>query len=153
MGAAWNGPCVRAGVAHPRPAPLDAAQPTLLDGRYELRRRIASGGMGEVYLAHDRRLEREVAVKLLVRDETSGAEATERFRREARVLASLNHPHIVAVFDWSSAGEQPFLVMEYVPGPSLKAVLREEGAFAVERALEVAAQVVREPKVIPDVGL
>ena len=120
----------------------------LLGGRYELVRRIGAGGMAVVYLAHDTRLDRDVAIKVL---DTAGARDqtfVERFRREARAAASINNPHVVAIFDW---GEVPptevggehvyYLVMEYVPGPNLKEVIERNGQLPETEALRIAEQV------------
>jgi eukaryotic-like serine/threonine-protein kinase len=88
----------------------------ILDGRYQLGSLLGVGGMASVYLATDRVLERQVAVKVLSPSDVQDALFVERFRREARAAARLNHPNIVAVFDSGSDADQPYLVMEYVPG-------------------------------------
>ena len=117
----------------------------VLGDRYELRRRIGVGGMASVFLAHDARLDRDVAVKVLDMAGVSDRTFVERFRREARAAAAINHPNVVAVYDWgeSATGNAPvyFLVMEYVPGPNLKARLQREGPFPEDEALRIAAQV------------
>src|SRR6266542_1084779 len=84
--------------------------------RYELGEAIGRGGMADVYLAHDRLLDRRVAVKVLAPNVASDPTNVERFRREAQSAAGLNHPHIVAVYDWGQDDGTPFIVMEYVPG-------------------------------------
>ena len=91
----------------------------LLAGRYELRARIAKGGMGTVWRAYDGHLKRDVAVKLLHPWIAEDAELRRRFAREAQVLAPLEHEHIVRLYDYGEDGETPFLVMEYVDGASL----------------------------------
>ncbi len=91
----------------------------LLVGRYELRECVGSGGMGVVHRAHDQLLDRDVAVKLPNLD--VGTNSNERFRREARAAARLNHPNIVSVYDWEEHDGQTFIVMEYVDGQSLRA--------------------------------
>ena len=91
----------------------------LLVGRYELRECVGSGGMGVVHRAHDHLLDRDVAVKLPNLD--VGTNSNERFRREARAAARLNHPNIVSVYDWEEHDGQTFIVMEYVDGQSLRA--------------------------------
>ena len=96
----------------------------LLAGRYELRARISKGGMGTVWRAYDRRLRRDVAVKLLHPWIAEDAELRRRFAREARVLAPLEHEHIVRLYDYGEDGETPFLVMELVEGASLAEVAR-----------------------------
>ncbi|MBW3609808.1 MAG: serine/threonine protein kinase [Actinobacteria bacterium] len=94
------------------------------DGRYRLARRLGAGGMASVWLAHDDRLDRPVAIKV-ISDTLAGEERyRERFDREARAAASLSHPNIVPVYDYGVHDGHPFLVMEYVPGGSLSDLLR-----------------------------
>jgi beta-lactam-binding protein with PASTA domain/predicted Ser/Thr protein kinase len=109
----------------------------LLAARYELRARISKGGMGAVWCAHDRRLQRDVAVKLLHPWIAEDAELRRRFAREARVLAPLEHEHIVRLYDYGEDGETPFLVMEYVEGASLGDVVAAQ-ARSWEHAAEIA---------------
>ena len=97
---------------------------TLEDGRYELCRRIGSGGMASVWLAQDTRLERLVAIKIPTEGLALDPVFARRFEREARLAASLSHPNLVPVYDFGREGERPFLVMEYIDGESL-AELRE----------------------------
>jgi eukaryotic-like serine/threonine-protein kinase len=98
---------------------------TVLAGRYELLEQIGEGGMSVVWRARDRKLERDVAVKLLRPGIASDGESARRFQREARTLARLAHEHIVRVYDFAATGEQSFLVMEHVEGGSLAAATRE----------------------------
>ena len=105
-----------------------------LGGRYRVLRRLGSGGMATVYLAEDERLGRQVAVKRLHAD--SPEDVAERFLREARVGASLNHQNLVAVYDAVPDSEGVLIVMEYVDGETLRAAL-DRGPLAPERALEV----------------
>lgn len=112
-------------------------------GPYRVGRRIGGGGMGEVFLAWDPRLEREVAVKRIrSRGEESGSdpERRARFRHEARITAALNHPAIVQVFDLITEGDADHLVMEFVPGLSLHDVLRQ-GPLPLAHGLAVALDV------------
>jgi beta-lactam-binding protein with PASTA domain/predicted Ser/Thr protein kinase len=109
----------------------------LLAGRYELRARISKGGMGAVWRAFDRRLRRDVAVKLLHPWIAEDADLRRRFAREARVLAPLEHEHIVRLYDYGEDGETPFLVMELVEGASLGEVARGR-TFTWEQAAELA---------------
>jgi len=88
-------------------------------GHYEIRRHLGSGGMGEVYEATDSRLGRSVALKLLPEEFTHDTDRIERFHREARLLASLNHSGIAAVHGLEDAGGRSLLVMELVPGQTL----------------------------------
>src|SRR5262245_3224311 len=85
-------------------------------GKYRLLGRLGEGGMGVVWQAEDTTLGRNVALKVLPWDVAADAEALERFRREARAAASLNHPHIVQVHEVGQADETPFLVMELMAG-------------------------------------
>src|SRR3954447_4226631 len=95
---------------------------TVLRERYALREHLGSGGMAAVYRAEDVVLGRTVAVKLLSAGTDATPRAVERFQREAQIAAALSHPHIVAVYDWGLVDDSAFLVMEYVPGPDLKAL-------------------------------
>jgi eukaryotic-like serine/threonine-protein kinase len=113
----------------------------ILDGRYQLGSLLGVGGMARVYVATDRVLERQVAVKVLSPSDAQDPVFVERFRREARAAARLSHPNIVAVFDSGSDAEQPYLVMEYVPGQSLAQLLARQGRLASRRAVELAIQV------------
>jgi beta-lactam-binding protein with PASTA domain len=106
-------------------APADLLTGRMLDRRYHVVSRIAHGGMATVYLATDTRLDREVAIKVMHADLARDAEFVNRFIGEAKSVARLSHPNIVAVFDQGSDGQFLYLAMEYVPGPTLRALLRE----------------------------
>jgi eukaryotic-like serine/threonine-protein kinase len=116
-------------------------QGQVLGGRYALGAMLGSGGMGQVYRARDRVLERTVAVKVLSSAATQDPELVARFGREARAAAALHHPNIVAVFDSGADGDLQYLVMEYVDGQSLARLLRQEGMLEPGRAAEVGRQV------------
>jgi eukaryotic-like serine/threonine-protein kinase len=117
-------------------------QRTRFDNRYTLGDLLGSGGMGEVYLAHDDLLERDVALKVLKEQYLDSEEFVRRFRREAKSAASLNHPHIARVYDWHRSEEGVYyMVMEYIPGGTLKDRLRNEGPLDPYSAAELAAQV------------
>jgi serine/threonine protein kinase len=88
-------------------------------GPYKIAGSLGAGGMGEVYRATDTKLGRQVAIKILPDAFTSDPDRVARFEREARVLASLNHPHIAAIYGLEESGERKFLVMELVEGPTL----------------------------------
>jgi serine/threonine-protein kinase len=92
-------------------------------GAYVIERRVGRGGMGEVYLAHDSRLGRKVALKLLRPDLTGHPDVTRRFEQEARAASSLNHPNIVTIYEIGEVGDRRFLAMEFVDGqpPGLSA--------------------------------
>src|SRR5829696_1524436 len=112
-----------------------------LDGRYQLGSLLGVGGMARVYVATDRVLERQVAVKVLRSSDAQDPLFVERFQREAHAAARLSHPNIVAVFDSGSDADQPYLVMEYVPGQSLAQLLARQGRLAPRRAVELVIQV------------
>jgi serine/threonine-protein kinase len=113
----------------------------VLAERYELLEVLGRGGMGVVYRARDRVLDRVVAVKVLPFDRAQDPISVARFEREALAVAALSHRNIVAVFDAGSDGETRFIVMEYLPGHSLAELLRDRGALGAGQAVEVAAQV------------
>ena len=94
-------------------------------GRYTLRERIGAGGMGEVWKARDDRLGRTVAIKMLHGNARADETGRERFRREALTLSRLSHAGIATVFDFDSAGDRKFLVLEFVPGGTLESRLRQ----------------------------
>ena len=110
-------------------------------GRYLITKRIAGGGMAEVFMATDELLGRTVALKLLHPEFARDGAFIERFRREARAAASLSDPRIVAIYDWGSDDGTYYIVMEYVEGKSLKDMIQSEGPFTPQRAVEVAADV------------
>lgn len=123
-------------------APGDARGRSLvtLDGRYHVLERIAAGGMGEVFRAHDAVLAREVAVKVLHRSLAGDQGFVERFRREARAAATLNHPNIVAVYDWGAVDGIYYMVMEYVRGRSVRDILNVNGRLTPSQAASVVRQ-------------
>lgn len=110
-------------------------------GRYELHRRIARGGMAEVYLARDQLLDRPVALKVLFPEFATDRAFVERFRREAQAAANLSHPNIVSVYDWGEEDGTYFIVMEYVEGRSLAQIVRDEGALLPDRAADIATDI------------
>jgi eukaryotic-like serine/threonine-protein kinase len=121
---------------------------TALGGRYRLDAQIGRGGMSTVYRAFDTVLERPVAIKLMHREIASDSDQLERFRREARAVAQLSHPHIVTVID---AGEEldgdgggtPYIVFEYVDGETLKALMRRTGPLEITEAIAYAIEIAR----------
>ncbi|MGQ0616114.1 MAG: Stk1 family PASTA domain-containing Ser/Thr kinase [Acidimicrobiia bacterium] len=117
------------------------SQQTVFNGRYELHRRLARGGMADVFLARDQLLDRPVAVKVLFSEYAGDPSFVERFRREAQSAANLNHPNIVSVFDWGEMDGTYFIVMEYVEGRSLADIIRGEGPLHPRRATEIAADI------------
>ena len=109
-------------------------QPGSQIGRYEIQRRLGRGGMGTVYVAHDPVLGRLVAVKVFATD-LDLPDATQRFQREARSAASLNHSNIVTVHDFGDVESQPFIVMEYVQGETLADIIRRKAPIALTEKL------------------
>jgi eukaryotic-like serine/threonine-protein kinase len=130
---------------------------TTLGGRYRLDERIGHGGMSTVYRAFDTVLERQVAIKLMHREIASDSDQLERFRREARAVAQLNHPHIVTVIDageWdvqetdddgehTEAGGTPYIVLEHVAGETLKDLIRRDAPLDAPTALAYGVEVAR----------
>lgn len=109
----------------------------LIAGRYLVKAFIASGGMASVYRAQDQVLEREVALKIIHPHLATDKSFVEKFRREAKMAASLSHPNLVNVFDQGTDNEIIFLVMEFVPGINLRDALNDFGALTPDRALEI----------------
>jgi eukaryotic-like serine/threonine-protein kinase len=112
-------------------------------GRYEIEELVGTGGMSSVYRARDTVLERTVALKVLHEHHSSDPEYVERFRREARAIARLNHPNIVTVIDRGEFEGRQFIVFEHVPGENLKDVVAREGPLPVVQALELTQQIAR----------
>ncbi|MCC3283688.1 Stk1 family PASTA domain-containing Ser/Thr kinase [Arthrobacter caoxuetaonis] len=115
---------------------------TLVDGRYQVRSRIARGGMSTVYLATDTRLDRDVALKVLYPHLAADRGFLDRFEREAKSAARLSHPHVVGVLDQGIEGSLAYLVMEYVPGRTLRDVLNERTVLTPRLALAMMDAVV-----------
>ena len=113
----------------------------VFSNRYEIQRGIARGGMAEVYLARDQLLDRPVAVKVLFAEYARDPNFVERFRREAQSAANLNHPNIVAIYDWGQERGTYFIVMEYVRGRSLRDVVQANGPFSPRRTAEIGAEI------------
>ncbi|MDQ1521127.1 MAG: eukaryotic-like serine/threonine-protein kinase, partial [Actinomycetota bacterium] len=113
----------------------------VFSSRYEIQRELAQGGMAEVYLARDRLLDRPVALKALFPEYAREPSFVERFRREAQAAANLNHPNIVAIYDWGQETGTYFIVMEYVEGRSLRDVIRSDGPIDGPQAAEIGAEI------------
>ncbi len=118
----------------------DSPTGTLLGGRYLLTRPLGAGSAATVYLAEDRSLRREVAVKVLRTGLTTDSAFLKRFRAEAVAVAGLNHPHVLRVFDWGEADGEAWLVTEYLAGGSLRDVLDHQGSLRIEQAVSIGAQ-------------
>jgi eukaryotic-like serine/threonine-protein kinase len=114
-----------------------------LSGRYRLDAQIGSGGMSTVYRAFDQTLERQVAIKLMHREIASDSDQLERFRREARAVAQLSHPHIVGVIDAGEDEGRPYIVFEYVEGETLKERIRRMGRLPMDEAIAYAIEIAR----------
>ncbi len=115
----------------------------LLAGRYDLQDLAGTGGMSSVYKARDAVLERTVAIKILHQHYSDDPEYVERFRREARSLAQLNHPNIVRVIDRGEFEGRQFIVFEHVDGETLKSLVEREGPLPVDQAISLVHQVAR----------
>ena len=132
---------------------------TVIGGRYRLEAEIGRGGMSTVYRAFDTVLERPVAIKLMHREIAADSDQLERFRREARSVAQLSHPHVVTVIDageepahdaheahdahTNGAGGAPYIVFEYVHGQTLKDIIREQGPLEIPEAIAYAIEIAR----------
>ncbi len=116
-------------------------EPGLLAGRYRIERRLASGGMGTVHLAEDRRLGRKVALKLLEEELAADPDFVARFEREARAAAALSHPNIASVFDFGEDEGRPFIAMEYIAGRDLTRLLDQQASLEPGRAVAIACSI------------
>ena len=111
-------------------------------GRYILKELIGQGGMADVYLAEDKILERTVAVKIMRSSLTGDPVYVTRFHREARAAASLSHRNIVKIYDVGDEDDDYYIVMEYVPGQTLKELIHKRGALHFVEAVDIMKQVV-----------
>jgi eukaryotic-like serine/threonine-protein kinase len=114
-----------------------------LSGRYRLDAQIGAGGMSTVYRAFDLTLERTVAVKIMHREIASDSDQLERFRREAKAVARLGHPHIVGVIDAGEEDGRPYIVLEYVEGETLKSRIRRMGRLPIDEAVAYSIEIAR----------
>src|SRR5881396_2861728 len=114
-----------------------------IDERYELEELVGHGGMSSVYRAHDSLLERYVALKVLHEQYSRDEDFVERFKREARSVAQLQHPNIVTVIDRGEQGGRQYIVFEYIDGENLKEFVVRKGRLEVRQALEIAIEVAR----------
>jgi serine/threonine-protein kinase len=115
----------------------------VIDDRYRVLSRLGSGGMADVYLAEDQQLGRKVAVKLLHSRFAEDPGFVERFRREAQAAAGLQHPNVVSVYDRGAYDDTYYIAMEYLPGRSLKQLIRQEAPLEPVRAIDLAIQILR----------
>ena len=114
-------------------------------GHYEILEPLGAGGMGEVYRARDTKLKRDVAIKVLPEDFATDPERLARFEREAKLLASLNHANIAAIYGLEDEGDQRFIAMELVEGETLAERISRSGRIEVEEALDIARQIAEGP--------
>ena len=140
---------------------MEFSIPEIIDNRYRVNEKIGSGAMATVYSAEDTRLGRQVALKILRPEHASDETFRARFRREAESVAALNHPNIVSVYDTgvfeSAQGNQsvkvPFLVMELLPGKTLRSILSERGELPAHEAIAYGAQVLEALQYAANAGI
>ena len=113
-----------------------------LPKKYQLKKQIASGGMGHVFLAHQADLDRDVAIKFLEVNKEGGREAFQRFKDEIKVCARLSHPHIVTLLDFDLENEFPYIVFEYIEGKTLKDKVKSQELKKLSDLLDIMAEVV-----------
>jgi serine/threonine-protein kinase len=116
---------------------------TIVDERYHVVSRLGSGGMADVFLAEDQQLGRNVALKLLHRRFAEDPAFVERFRREAQSAAGLQHPNVVSIYDRGAFGGTYYIAMEYLPGRTLKQLIRQEAPLDPIRAIDIAIQILK----------
>jgi eukaryotic-like serine/threonine-protein kinase len=121
----------------------EVAAGTVLDGRYKVLSRLGSGGMADVFLAEDEQLQRKVALKLLHRRFAQDPDFVERFRREAQAAAGLQHPNVVSVYDRGTFDGTYYIAMEYLPGQSLKQLIRSQAPLDPIRAIDITIQILK----------
>ena len=139
----WE-PGVQDAPAYTRTVSVNTTDPMigrLIDGRYQVRSRIARGGMATVYLATDLRLERRVAVKVMHGHLADDSQFKQRFIQEARSAARLAHPNVVNVFDQGQDADSAYLVMEYLPGITLRDLLQEYGSLTSQQTIDISEAV------------
>ena len=113
----------------------------IINDRYEIHKRVGRGGMADVFLARDRLLDRQVAIKVLFPEFAIDPNFVERFRREAQAAANLSHPNIVNVYDWGKYEGTYFIAMEYVQGRTLAEILKTNKRLTAKQAAEIASEV------------
>src|SRR5687767_2879581 len=121
----------------------EVANQTVVDGRYKILRRIGSGGMADVYSAEDTHLGREVALKVLHRRFAQDAEFVERFRREAKAAAGLQHPNVVGVYDRGQHDGTYYIAMEHLPGRTLKDIVIADAPLDQMRVIDLGVQILQ----------
>src|SRR5438105_5939992 len=121
----------------------DLATGTMVDGRYKVVGRLGTGGMADVFLAEDQQLGRKLALKLLHRRFAEDEGFVERFRREAQAAAGLQHPNVVGVYDRGAYDGTYYIAMEYLPGRTLKQLIREDAPLDPVRAIDITIQILK----------
>src|SRR5436190_7978143 len=121
----------------------DSLTGSLIDGRYKVLSRLGAGGMADVFLAEDSQLGRKVALKLLHQRFAEDPGFVERFRREAQAAAGLQHPNVVSVYDRGAYDGTYYIAMEYLPGRSLKQLIRAEAPLDAVRAIDITLKILR----------
>src|ERR1700728_3894172 len=121
----------------------EIARDTLIDGRYKVVRRLGTGGMADVFLVEDQQLGRKVALKMLHRRFAEDPAFVERFRREAQAAAGLQHQNIVGVYDRGEYDGTYYIAMEYLPGRTLKQLIRDEAPLDPIRAIDITIQILK----------
>src|ERR1700729_3060976 len=116
---------------------------TLIDGRYKVLSKLGSGGMADVFLAEDEQLSRKVALKLLHERFSEDPDFVERFRREAQAAAGLQHPNVVGIYARGEYADPYYIAMEYLPGRTLKQVIRDEAPLDPIRAIDIPIQILK----------
>jgi serine/threonine-protein kinase len=121
----------------------DLSPGAIVDNRYKVLSRLGAGGMADVFLAEDQQLGRKVALKLLHRRFSADPDFVERFRREAQAAAGLQHPNVVSVYDRGDFEDTYYIAMEYLPGRSLKQLIRQEAPLDPIRAIDITIQILK----------
>src|SRR6201989_2079207 len=121
----------------------DLSPGAIVDNRYKVLSRLGAGGMADVFLAEDQQLGRKVALKLLHRRFAADPDFVERFRREAQAAAGLQHPNVVSVYDRGNFEDTYYIAMEYLPGRSLKQLIRQEAPLEPIRAIDITIQILK----------
>src|SRR5437899_2104039 len=124
--------------SHNRPSPMTLSAGTHL-GRYEIRSKIGEGGMGEVYLAQDTKLDRKVALKILPADVAAHSDRMKRFVQEAKAASALNHPNIITIHEIDETASGHFIATEFIDGETLRE--REQKPLQLSESLDIATQI------------
>ena len=119
---------------------------------YKILKKLGEGGMGEVYLAKDSKLDRKVALKFLPKEYTKDQDANERFQREAKAAAALNHPNIITIYEINEHEGQTYIAMEYIEGQTLKERIAS-GPLPIANFLDITTQICKGLQKAHEVGL